>query len=429
MGSDTVRVCVRTRPSAQFAHDRLFVDERSSSITVKLGVDEPANPSDPLNNRDTQLAFRFHSLLHNASQEDVYEAQAREIVQGAVDGTNGCILSYGQTGSGKTFTMVGDTRNYEHRGIAPRAVAHVFSEVSARPEMEMRVSCTYAEIYNERIYDLLADLAPGGGAAAPTDLTVAEDRNGKGTFVRGLREVDVDSEEAALSLFFSGELGRTTASNLLNANSNRSHCVFTLYIAQRPRSGVSERVLTSKLCLVDLAGSERLKKTLAAAGDAGAGDETLRKESRCINQSLTYLEQCVVALARREAHVPYRQSKLTSVLKDSLSGNARTLMFACIWGEAAQLEETVSTLRLASRMMRVKNKTSAVEVLDRTPSSSRSSAGSRSCSRSCSCTMRSRSAAASSMATSRRSRGRTSCSRCAATSRQAPRRTRATRCA
>eukprot|EP00636_Phaeomonas_parva_P006018 CAMPEP_0118854086 /NCGR_PEP_ID=MMETSP1163-20130328/2427_1 /TAXON_ID=124430 /ORGANISM="Phaeomonas parva, Strain CCMP2877" /LENGTH=785 /DNA_ID=CAMNT_0006786743 /DNA_START=54 /DNA_END=2411 /DNA_ORIENTATION=- len=358
MGRDVVKVCVRTRPSAHFAQDQIVINQAANSLTVRLHD----APDDGLfNNRDNSLAFDFHHLMHNSSQESMYENICRDTVQGVVDGINGCIFSYGQTGSGKTFTMIGDTQNFEHRGVAPRALAHVFGEIAQRPEMDMRVTCTYMEIYNERIYDLLGDL---GNSDARTDFTIAEDRNGKGTFVRGLTEVEVGSEEEALNLLFAGELGRTTAQHLLNRNSNRSHSIFTVYVAQRPKSGVSERVLTSKLNLVDLAGSERLKKTLEMS-DGRVLDDTLKKESMCINQSLTYLEQCVVALSRKgTSHVPYRQSKLTNVLKDSLGGNCRTTMIACIWGESAHIEETVSTLRLASRMMRVKNKTHAVEILD-----------------------------------------------------------------
>jgi kinesin family protein 6/9 len=318
------------------------------------------------NNRDSNFKFKFHQVLHNSSQETVYDTIGREVVQGVVDGTNGTIMSYGQTGSGKTFTMVGDTSNYPHRGVAPRALSHIFQEVNLRMETEYVVRCTYMEIYNEKIFDLLADLS---SAEARTEFTIGEEKGGRGVHVRGLTEVAVKSEEEALNLLFSGELGRTTAQHKLNRRSNRSHSIFTVYVQQRSRSGVSEKTLCSKLSIVDLAGSERLKKTMEG-GRGGAEveiDDTLKKESMCINQSLTYLEQCVVALSRKganTAHVPYRQTKLTNVLKDALGGNCNTLLCACIWGESAHLEETISTLRLASRMMRVQNSTMAVEVTD-----------------------------------------------------------------
>lgn len=257
--------------------------------------------------------------------------------------------------------MTGDTQNYEHRGVAPRSISQIFSEINSRIEFDFRVSCTYCEIYNEKFFDLMADLSNPDQAM---DFTVAEEKDGRGTFVRGLTEIVVKSETEALNLLFSGELARTTATHKLNRKSNRSHSIFTVYIQQRLRSGVSERVVHSKLHLVDLAGSERLKKTLDSA-DGSLGDEVTRKESMQINQSLTYLEQCVVALSKKgHTHVPYRQSKLTNVLKDCLGANCNTLMLACIWGESTHIEETISTLRLASRMMHVQNETAIVETID-----------------------------------------------------------------
>lgn len=257
--------------------------------------------------------------------------------------------------------MTGDTQNYEHRGVAPRSISQIFGEINSRIEYDFRVSCTYCEIYNEKFFDLMADLSNPDQAV---DFTVAEEKDGRGTFVRGLTEIVVRNETEALNLLFSGELARTTATHKLNRKSNRSHSIFTVYLQQRLRSGVSERVVHSKLYLVDLAGSERLKKTLDSA-DGSIGDEVTRRESMQINQSLTYLEQCVVALSKKgHTHIPYRQSKLTNVLKDCLGANCNTLMLACIWGESNHLEETVSTLRLASRMMHVQNETVMVETVD-----------------------------------------------------------------
>jgi len=154
------------------------------------------------------------------------------------------------------------------------------------------------EIYNERIFDLLTDLSnPDHGA----EFTITEERDGRGVYVRGLTEIEVTNENEALNLLFSGELARTTATHKLNRRSNRSHSIFTIYTQQRQRSGISEKVIHSKLHLVDLAGSERLKKTMDSFDGSGIVDDVTRKESMCINQSLTYLEQCVVALARKGA--------------------------------------------------------------------------------------------------------------------------------
>lgn len=223
--------------------------------------------------------------------------------------------------------------------------------MNARVEYEFKVSCSYIEIYNERIFDLLDDLSNPD--------QVRDYKREKVT------EVEVASEGDALNVLFTGELARTTATHRLNRKSNRSHSLFTVYIEQRQRSGISERVVHSKLILTDLAGSERLKKTMNAEDGYDPKDEAIRKESMCINQSLTYLEQCVVALGKKGTnYVPYRQSKLTSILKDCLGANCNTLMIACIWGEAEHIEETVSTLRLATRMMRVQNETTVTSSVD-----------------------------------------------------------------
>ncbi|CAM9629433.1 unnamed protein product [Pylaiella littoralis] len=378
MGRDHVKVCVRTRPTSTFAQDAIVIDKEAQTITVnhgKLEQEAEMAATGMHDNRQNCFRFQFHHVLHNAGQDTIYDGLARDVVQGAVDGINGCIMTYGQTGSGKTFTMSGDSGNYQHRGISPRALTHVFQEVNARIETAFSVTITYMEIYNEKIFDLLVDPAVN---ATKGEYTIAEDRSGRGVFVRGLTEVEVKSEQEAFNLLYGGELMRTTAQHNLNKKSNRSHSIFTVYVTQRARSGVSEKVVSSKLNLVDLAGSERLKKALDQASMGGmtrdaserlegrtVSDETIKKESMYINQSLSYLEQCVVALSRRNAgHVPYRQSKLTNVLKDSLGGNCNTLLLACIWGEVQHLEETMSTLRLASRMMRVQNETHALEVLD-----------------------------------------------------------------
>ena len=379
MKRSSVKVCVRTRPTHHFAQDNISLIEDQN--IVQITQNHPEDNGGLQNNRQNSFKFRVDHIFHNSSQETIYNMFARDTVQGVVDGINGAVMTYGQTGSGKTFTMVsaqpifsltiiisdicifnqmGDTHSYEHRGVAPRALGQLFHEINARVEIEYRVSCTYLELYGEKIFDLLKDLSsPNQGG----EFTIAEERDGRGVHVRGLNEVVINDESEALNLLFSGELARTTAQHKLNRRSNRSHSIFTVYIQQRQRSGINEKVVHSKLHLVDLAGSERLKKTLDHPDGMGA-DEVTRKESMAINQSLTYLEQCVVALARKSNHIPYRQSRLTVILKDALGANCNTLMIACIWGESQHLEETVSTLRLASRMMRVQNETSTVETID-----------------------------------------------------------------
>ncbi|KAF1789531.1 Kinesin-like protein [Phytophthora cactorum] len=326
MGRNGVKVIIRTRPTASFATHQLQIDPDDSTITVYSGpaaiaaasggFSPPKTDAGPSNRKDC-WQFKFHQVLHNAGQDRVYEAIARDIVHGAVvDGINGTILAYGQTGA----------------GIAPRAIAQLFEEVESRIELQYTVRVSYMEIYNDRIYDLLE----GNKVIAMEDA--------RGTYVRGLTQVEVCNEQEALDQLFNGELQRTVAEHQLNKRSNRSHCVLTFHIAQKSRAGGTERVTLSKLHLVDLAGSERLKKTLdgeqtgsptKTSSKAGSAMSTIKKESMYINQ--------------RTTHIPYRQTKLTNVLKDSLGRH---------------LEETISTLKLAQRMMRVQNEVATIVETD-----------------------------------------------------------------
>lgn len=276
----------------------------------------------------------------------MYEVAAEETVTSVLNGYNGTLMAYGQTGAGKTFTITGGTANYQERGLSPRCLAHVFREIAARPEHAFVVRVSYLEIYNEKMYDLLAT-AEGAPEGAGTGTLSISDQSGV-VDIKGLTKMICATEEEALSFMFEGETNRAIAAHQLNRNSTRSHCVFTVYVESRSRVESSEKVTRGKLNMVDLAGSERIKKT--------GSDGTILQEAMYINKSLTFLEQVVLALAdRNRDHIPYRQSVLTNVLKDSLGGNSKTLLCANIWGQAEHLEETISTLKFASRMMRVNN--------------------------------------------------------------------------
>ncbi|XP_029611787.1 kinesin-like protein KIF9 isoform X3 [Salmo trutta] len=250
-------------------------------------------------------------------------------------------MCFGQTGAGKTYTMTGATESYKQRGIIPRALQEVFREVEQRSDHAFSVHLSFLEIYNETLVDLLASVrgCPGVG---PGGMAVVEEAGG-GVSVRGLSLHPVHSEEAALNLLFEGEMNRIIGAHALNKHSSRSHCILTVHIESRSRTLSDAKYVTSKLNLVDLAGSERLGKT-------GSGGQVL-KEAMYINKSLSFLEQAILALAdRRRDHIPFRQTKLTHALKDSLGGNCNTVLVANIYGEASQIEETLSTLRFASRM-------------------------------------------------------------------------------
>lgn len=327
-----VKVYVRTRPVAQ-TFEGLKVLPDHETITLHLPKSESAGV---VNNQLDNLIFKYDSVLENVSQEAVYTSCAHEVVDSVLSGFNCTIFCYGQTGAGKTFTMAGDLRNYHHRGVIPRALHHIFRDIDLRVDRIYKAHVSYMEIYNETLYDLLSE-NPG-----TSDSLAILDDTSSNTYVRGLTRVEVKSEEEALAQFFVGDQGRSTAAHVLNSSSSRSHAIFTLYLETRTSSEASERAVLSKLHLVDLAGSERTKKTNVTG-------QTL-KEANFINKSLSFLEQTVNALSRKDNHIPFRQSKLTSVLRDALGGNCKTVMIANIWGEPQHIEETISTLRFASRV-------------------------------------------------------------------------------
>ena len=207
----------------------------------------------------------------------------------------------------------------------------------------MRVS--YLEIYNELMFDLISSVPTAEQQG--TAISIQDDAKGE-IHVKGLTLNVCKNEEEALNFLFEGESNRTISAHQLNKESSRSHCIYTVHVESRSRTESQEKVIYSKLHLVDLAGSERIKKS-------GASGVSL-KEATYINKSLTFLEQVVVSVCdNKREHIPYRQSKLTNFLKSSIGGNCQTVMIANIYPEPEQNEETIGTLKFASRMMKVSN--------------------------------------------------------------------------
>ncbi|NXL93378.1 KIF9 protein, partial [Alectura lathami] len=331
-----VRAFVRVKPSAHFAQDVIKFGADNKSIDIHIQKDAKKGV---VNNKQTEWSFRLDGVLHHASQDLAYQTVAEELVSAALAGCNGTIMCYGQTGAGKTYTMMGATADYRHRGIIPRAIQQVLRTVARSVDALVTVRISYLEIYNETLTDLLA--APNGGGAGEVQMAVVDCP--QGVCVRGLSVHSVSDEEEALNLLFEARRSKVIAEHTLNKNSSRSHCIFTIYIESRFSVCSDVRCVHSKINLIDLAGSERLSKT-------GSAGQVLR-EAAYINRSLAFLEQSVIALAdpKRE-HVPFRQSKLTHVLKDSLGGKCNTVLVANICGEALHVEETLSSLRFATRM-------------------------------------------------------------------------------
>ncbi|PRW60177.1 kinesinlike KIF6 [Chlorella sorokiniana] len=309
-----------------------------------------------INNSRETYRFPFDGLLPpDAGQGEVFDRVALPVLRAALDGYNGTVFAFGQTGSGKTFTITGGTERYADRGLIPRAISALFAEAAARPGHTYAVHISYLEIYNESGFDLLE---PGREVRALEDLprvNIQEDDSGA-MHLRNLSMHRCDTEEQALNMLFLGDTNRVVAETPLNQASSRSHCVFTLHIEAR-RAGADALVRRSKLHFVDLAGSERV-------GKSGLAAHTQLKEAKYINLSLHFLEQVIISLQEGRTHVPYRNSLLTMVLRDSLGGNTRTVMVAAVAPEAQHIEESISTCRFAQRVAMISNKVEVNEELD-----------------------------------------------------------------
>lgn len=292
------------------------------------------------------MTFRFDGLFGaGATQGEVYQGAARTIVDGVLQGYNGAILAYGQTGSGKTFSMRGpeaSTAPESEIGTIPRALSHLLEErerLSKEENVEISLCVSYLQIYCEILQDLLAP--------ASTNLSVREATDGR-VYVQGLSRVPVHSINQCMEILREGDNHRTVASTNLNAASSRSHAAVIVHLERREPTVGGERgmLVTSTLTMVDLAGSERVKRS-------GVQYQKL-EESKAINLSLSSLGNCVSALAHERSHIPYRDSKLTRLLSQSLGGNARTAILVTLSPGNDLTSENLSTLRFAQRASRVK---------------------------------------------------------------------------
>lgn len=275
-------------------------------------------------------------------QEQVYSDTGYPIVESVIQGYNGTIFAYGQTGTGKTFTMEGEDNPHENRGIIPRSFEQIFYAVEQNPDTEFLIRVSFLEIYNEEIHDLLSK-------DAATKLDVKE-KTDTGFYVKDLNLFIVKGIEEMKEVMISGRKNRHTGQTNMNRDSSRSHSIFSIVI-ERSGKGADgmNHIRAGKLNLVDLAGSERQSKT-------GASGDRL-KEATNINKSLLTLGNVISALVDgTSTHIPYRDSKLTKLLADSLGGNTKTLMIANIGPADWNYDETISTLRYANRAKNIQNK-------------------------------------------------------------------------
>ncbi|XP_067235337.1 kinesin-like protein KIF15 isoform X1 [Chanodichthys erythropterus] len=343
---DAIKVFVRVRPLTQGTG--LTTDGDHS---LCLTVTSPHTVR--LHCKPEPRTFTYdHVADMNTSQEEVFSSVAKNIVESCMNGYNGTIFAYGQTGSGKTFTMLGpselDNFSDELRGVIPRSFEYLFFLINREVERSggmksFLCKCSFIEIYNEQIYDLLDSVS--------TSLFLREDIK-RGVFVEGAVEKYAASAAEAYQVLSMGWRNRRVASTSMNRESSRSHAVFTMTLESKETGQEVVNIRTSQLNLVDLAGSERQKDTHA--------EGSRLKEASSINRSLMCLGQVIMALMDvsngKNRHICYRDSKLTFLLRDSLGGNAKTYIIANVHPGSKCFGETLSTLHFAQRAKLIKNK-------------------------------------------------------------------------
>ncbi|XP_042121151.1 kinesin-like protein KIF21A isoform X8 [Peromyscus maniculatus bairdii] len=327
-------------------------------------------------------AFTFDYVFDiDSQQEQIYTQCIEKLIEGCFEGYNATVFAYGQTGAGKTYTMgTGFDVNImeEEQGIISRAVKHLFKSIEEKkttaikngvPPPEFKVNAQFLELYNEEVLDLFDTTRDIDAKNKKSNIRIHEDSTG-GIYTVGVTTRTVNTEPEMMQCLKLGALSRTTASTQMNVQSSRSHAIFTIHVCQTrvcpqidaenatDNKMISEssqmnefETLTAKFHFVDLAGSERLKRT-GATGERA-------KEGISINCGLLALGNVISALgdkSKRATHVPYRDSKLTRLLQDSLGGNSQTIMIACVSPSDRDFMETLNTLKYANRARNIKNK-------------------------------------------------------------------------
>uniref|UniRef100_F6VJF9 Kinesin family member 27 n=1 Tax=Macaca mulatta TaxID=9544 RepID=F6VJF9_MACMU len=304
--------------------------------------------------RDRVFTFDF-VFGKNSTQDEVYNTCIKPLVLSLIEGYNATVFAYGQTGSGKTYTIGGGhiaSVVEGQKGIIPRAIQEIFQSISEHPSIEFNVKVSYIEVYKEDLRDLL-ELE-----TSMKDLHIREDEKGN-TVIVGAKECHVESADEVMSLLETGNAARHTGTTQMNEHSSRSHAIFTISICQVHKnveaaedgSWYSPRHIVSKFHFVDLAGSERVTKT----GNTGERF----KESIQINSGLLALGNVISALGdprRKSSHIPYRDAKITRLLKDSLGGSAKTVMITCVSPSSSNFDESLNSLKYANRARNIRNK-------------------------------------------------------------------------
>ncbi|KAJ3479834.1 hypothetical protein NLG97_g8219 [Lecanicillium saksenae] len=329
--ANSIKVVARFRPQ-----NRIELESGGKPIVAFQGDDTCS-----LDSKEAQGSFTFDRVFDmDCQQQDIFDFSIRPTVDDILNGYNGTVFAYGQTGAGKSYTMMGTSIDDESgRGVIPRIVEQIFASIMSSPStIEYTVRVSYMEIYMERIRDLLAP--------QNDNLPVHEEKN-RGVYVKGLLEIYVSSVQEVYEVMRRGGNARAVAATNMNQESSRSHSIFVITITQKNVETGSAK--SGQLFLVDLAGSEKVGKT-------GASGQTL-EEAKKINKSLSALGMVINALTDgKSSHVPYRDSKLTRILQESLGGNSRTTLIINCSPSSYNDAETLSTLRFGTRAKNIKNK-------------------------------------------------------------------------
>ncbi|XP_065512024.1 kinesin-like protein KIF27 isoform X2 [Caloenas nicobarica] len=344
-----VKVAVRIRPllSKEVLHNH--------QVCVRI----VPNTQQIIIGKDRVFTFDF-VFGKNSTQEEVYTVCIKPLLVSLTEGYNATVFAYGQTGSGKTYTIGGGhiaSVAEDEKGIIPRAIQELFQHISENCKIDFHVKVSYIEVYKEELRDLL-ELE-----TSVKELHIREDEKGN-TVIVGAKEFQVECADEVISLLESGNAARHTGTTQMNEHSSRSHAIFTISICQKQfaesqtntdaaqdSSWKSAQMIASKFHFVDLAGSERVTKT----GNTGERF----KESIQINSGLLALGNVISALGdpkRKSVHIPYRDAKITRILKDSLGGNAKTVMITCISSSSSDFDESLNSLKYANRAKNIRNK-------------------------------------------------------------------------
>lgn len=336
---EAVRVVVRCRPLSRKeetaeSENILQIDDKLGQITIR---NPKAPPDEPMK------VFTFDSVYGwDSKQSDIYDDAVRPLVESVLQGFNGTIFAYGQTGTGKTFTMQGVGNDPEKRGVIPNSFQHIFTQISRTQNQKYLVRSSYMEIYQEEVRDLLCK-------DNNKKLELKENPD-SGVYVKDLSSVVTKNATEIEHVMNIGNQSRSVGFTNMNERSSRSHAIFVITVeCSEVGPDGEDHIRVGKLNMVDLAGSERQSKT-------GAKGKRM-KEAAKINLSLSALGNVISALVDgKSSHVPYRDSKLTRLLQDSLGGNAKTVMIATVGPSHKNFSESLATLRYASRAKNIKNK-------------------------------------------------------------------------